>query len=41
MKFYPYEKGGGGEKSFSHAEGWGTTSFFFFFLLGSLKFKPY
>ena len=25
MKFYPYEKGGGG--SFSHAEGEGTTSF--------------
>ena len=21
MKFYPYEKGGGGGKSFSHAEG--------------------
>ena len=26
MKFYPYEKGGGG-KSFSHAEGGGTKSF--------------
>ena len=23
MKFYPYEKGGGGENSFSHAEGGG------------------
>ena len=29
MKFYPYEKGGGGGKSFSHAEGGGggTQSF--------------
>ena len=26
MKFYPYEKGGGGGKSFSHAEGGGTKS---------------
>ena len=25
MKFYPYEKGGGGGKSFSHAEGGGGT----------------
>ena len=23
MKFYPYQKGGGGRKSFSHAEGGG------------------
>ena len=31
MKFYPYEKGGGGGKSFSHAKGghtkfWGSFS---------------
>ena len=26
VKFYPYEKGGGAKKSFSHAKG-GTTSF--------------
>ena len=27
MKFYPHEKGGGGGKSFSHAEGGGTKRF--------------
>ena len=33
MNFYPYEKGGGGRKGFSHAEGrggggrWSTKSF--------------
>ena len=27
MKFYPYEKGGGGGKSFSRAEGGGTQKF--------------
>ena len=27
MKFYPLEKGGGGEKSFSHAEVGGTKSY--------------
>ena len=35
MKFYPYEKGGG-RKSFSHAEGGGTTNLGYF-LRGSLK----
>ena len=35
MKFYPYEKGGGGRrKSFSHAEGGAQTVL----VLGSLKF---
>ena len=33
VKFYPYEKGGGGGKGLSHV--WGS------FLRGSLKFKPY
>ena len=28
MKFYPYEKWGGGGKSFSHAEGGGGTKGF-------------
>ena len=28
MKFYPYKKGGGGGKSFSHAEGGGGTKSF-------------
>ena len=28
MKFYPYERGGGGRKSFSHAEGGGGTQSF-------------
>ena len=28
MKFYPYEKGGGVENSFSHAEGGGGTECF-------------
>ena len=27
VKFYPYEKGGGGGKSFSHAEGGGHKKF--------------
>ena len=27
MKFYTYVKGGGGKRSFSDAEGGGTTSF--------------
>ena len=27
VKFYPYEKGEGGGKSFNHAEGGGTKSF--------------
>ena len=27
VKFYPSEKGEGGRKSFSHAEGGGTKSF--------------
>ena len=39
VKFYPYEKGagGGGRKSFSHAEG-GTQKVLGSFLRGSLKF---
>ena len=36
MKFYPYEKGGGG-KSFSHAEG-GAQKVLGYLLRGSLKF---
>ena len=28
MKFYPYEKGGGGRKSLSHAKGGGGTKSF-------------
>ena len=28
MKFYPYEKGGGGGKGFIHAEGGGGTKSF-------------
>ena len=28
MKFYPYEKGEGGRKSFSHAEGGGGHKIF-------------
>ena len=28
MKFYPYEKGGGGRKCFSHAEGGGGYKHF-------------
>ena len=31
--FYPYEKGGGGGKSFSHAEGVATKSFGVVFML--------
>ena len=27
VKFYPYEKGGRGRKSFSHVKGGGTKSF--------------
>ena len=42
MKFYPYEKGGGGGgKSFSHAEegeGGGSHKVLGYFLRGSLKF---
>ena len=39
MKFYPYEKGGGGGKSFSHAEGGeGAQQGLGQFLRGSLKF---
>ena len=37
MKFYPYKKGGGGGKSFSHAEG-GAQQVLGWFLRGSLKF---
>ena len=39
MKFYPYEKGGGG-RSLRHAEGGGggAQKVFRYFLCGSLKF---
>ena len=37
MKFYPYEKGGGGTKSLSHVEG-GAQTFLWWFSRGSLKF---
>ena len=37
VKFYPYEKGRGGGKSFSHAEG-GSQKVLGSFLRGNLKF---
>ena len=38
MKFYPYEKGGGG-KSFSHAEGGGQKKFWGSFYAVALSFS--
>ena len=40
MKFYPYEKEGGGGKSFSHARRWAQKVEVKFFC-GNLTFKPY
>ena len=40
MKFYPYEKEGGGGTSFSLAEE-GAQHFLGYFSCSSLRFKPY